>query len=256
MLDKSEIENLTPYFWIYAPIASEIGVRKPKKFSHHQTISDLVATDPVLANKKAERFWDSSSIIPVGKRKVVLWEQTHPLPNGSDFPEQPIYDLDQARILAGAISSAVKETSISWGGKGLVIGKNMTSASLSLAFNDEADRNFHDFLSEMNTQVKLTGLNVGDHRTGNRRAVIKLAKRGVSKHQCDGIRDMAEKLANKFGRMATQKLDIQDVRVGMSLYNPLGERVSSRDVAIIPLSNGMVKWQQKSMAKRILTPAA
>lgn len=249
-------ENLTPYFWVYAPIASEIDVKKPKKFSHHQTISDLVAKDPVLANRKAERFWDSSSIIPIEKRKIVLWEQTHPLPNGSDFPEQPIYDLDQTRILSGAIASAVKEHSILWGGKGLVIGKNMTSASLSLAFNDEADRNFHDFLSNMNAQIKSSGLSVGDHRTGSRRAVVKLAKRAVSRHQCDDIKDMAEKLANKFGKLATCTLDIQDVRVGMSLYNTLGERVSSRDVAVIPLSNGMVKWQQKSRARKILTPVS
>ncbi len=123
MLDAQNIENLTPYFWIYTPIASEIDVKKPKKFFHHQTVSDLVAKDPVLANKKAERFWDSSSVIPVEKRRVVLWEQTHPLPNGAPFPEQPIYDLDQARILASAVSDTVKEHSISWGVRGLLLVK-------------------------------------------------------------------------------------------------------------------------------------
>jgi hypothetical protein len=256
MLDSKNIENVTPYFWLYAPISSEMTIKKPKKWSHHQTVSELVEKDPVLANKKTERFWDKASIIPLEKHKVVLWEQTHPLPNGSDFPEQPIYDLDQARILAGAVASAVKETSISWGGKGLVIGKNMTSVSLSLAFNDEADRNFHDLLSNMNAQIKSAGLDVGDHRAGNRQAVIKLAKRAVSKHQCDHIKDMAEKLTNKFGRMTTERLDIKEIRLGMSLYNRLGERVSSNDVACVQLNNGCVKWQQKSKAKQILAPVA
>jgi hypothetical protein len=256
MLDNQSMENLKPYFWIYAPIASDVKIKKPKKWSHHQTVSDLIRNDPVLENKKRDRFWDKTSIIPLEKRKVILWEQTHPLPNGSPFPEQPIYDLDQARILAHAVSETVNGAVISWGGKGIAIGRNMTSASLSLAFNDEADRDFYNFLEQMNEKISSTGLDVGDHRAGTRRAVVKLAKRAISKHHGDEVKDIAEKLTNKFGRMTTNVLDIQDVRLGMSLYNGLGERVRSNDVAIIQLSNGCVKWQQKSVAKQILAPTA
>jgi hypothetical protein len=76
----------------------------------------------------------------------------------------------------------------------------------------------------------------------------------VSKKGCDEIKDMAEKLANKFKRMTTHQFDIQDIRLGMSLYNERGERISSRDVAIV-CQNGLVKKQQQSTAQRILAAA-
>lgn len=259
MLDSTTLHSgLKPYYWIYASI-DEIEIKTPKHIGRqHKTVSNFLETDDFFEPTR-DNFWGHKNIIPQQDRKILIWEQAHPMPFGCPRNpknphrvDQPIKDVSQ--LLKVTSDFFRSQDSLQWRGKGLDVNVKSTSADLCLKFNEKAQENIADFTQNLIFNARSRNLHFSNYHGAQQPLSIRLAKRPFPNDQRKMAKNSAQHIADRFDKFATKPQHIKNLIVGVGLYDISGNRVDSHTMAVIK-PNGCIQKQHRSLTNRVMALA-
>lgn len=230
MLDATNIENLTPYFWVYSPVR-EIKFKKPKDRC-------LKKLSDVFQQNVGPYYFKKFNKTPEDQLHCTIMEQPRTLEKQGKFRWQPLskgQDIKDTVAIVGSFVTDVEPLKMS--GHGLEIIQRRNRGLLVMNMNAEAISRFESLYMPM--MEALGHIQFYDLYKEVREPKIVLAR--SQKMDNRDIKDIRKSVAKDFGKMRTKSFTLDQFVLGQGFFDVHGRCIAKRDVATIHARGG-IDW--------------